>query len=214
MTLNNSLGGATITVTDGTHAINAPLVLNDSLTVSNNGSLTVGGAIVDGANGPMAITVSGGGLLVLAGGNTYSGNTTISGGTVTLAHPLAAQNSTVNVTNSGTLGFATGNTSATLGGLTGAGNVTLATAAAEPVMLNVGNNGQSTTYGGILSGAGGLAKVGSGSLFLSGTSSYSGGTTIAQGTVVVQNNIALGSGPVNLAGGTLLLGGPAGARPA
>ena len=199
-------------MTDGTHAINAPLVLNDNLTVSNNGSLTVGGAIVNGANGPMAITVSGGGLLVLAGGNTYSGNTTISGGTLTLAHPLAAQNSTVNVTNSGTLGFAAGNTSPTLGGLTGAGNVTLATAAAEPVMLNVGNNGQSTTYGGILSGAGGLAKVGSGSLFLSGTSSYSGGTTIAQGTVVVQNNIALGSGPVNLAGGTLLLGGPAGAQ--
>ena len=76
LTLNNSGNGATITVTDGTHAINAPVVLNDNLTVNNNGSLTLGGAIANGSNGPMGITISGSGLLVLAGGNTYSGNTT------------------------------------------------------------------------------------------------------------------------------------------
>ncbi len=96
LTFNNSCSGATITVPNGTHAINAPLVLNDNLAVSNNASLTLGGPIANGSNGPMGITLSGSGGLVLAGGNTYSGNTTIGGGTLTLANPLAVQNSTVN----------------------------------------------------------------------------------------------------------------------
>ena len=55
--------------------------------------------------------MSGGGLLVLAGNNTYSGRTTITSGTVALAHRLALQDSTVNVSMSGTLGFSAGITS-------------------------------------------------------------------------------------------------------
>ena len=203
LTLSNSGGGATITITDGTHAINAPLVLNDNLTVNNNGSLTVGGLIADGSNGPMGITVSGG-LLVLAHGNTYSGSTAVSGGGVSLADPLAVQNSTVNVTNSGTLSFATGNTSPTLGGLTGSGNVALATAAAEPVTLFVGQNGQSTTYSGILGGAGGLTKIGSGALTLAAANTYGGNTLISGGTLVLTNPLALQNSTLDTSGGGFL----------
>ena len=56
LTLNNSGNGATITRPKVPHAINWPLVLNDSLTVNNNASLTLGGAIANGSNGPMGIT--------------------------------------------------------------------------------------------------------------------------------------------------------------
>jgi autotransporter-associated beta strand protein len=189
LTLNNSGSGATITVVQGAYSVAAPVVLNDNLTVSNNltpsstASLAVGGAIANGVNGPKGLTLSGGGLLTLSAANTYSGNTMINNGTMLLAHPLAVQNSTVGVGWSGALDFAAGVTSPVVGGLLGTGNVVLTTAAAEPVTLNVGGNGQSTTYNGVLSGAGGLAKQGSGTMTLTAPSTYNGPTVIAGGVV-------------------------------
>ena len=47
LTFNNAGNGAAITVTDGTHAINAPVVLADNLQVTGNNSgwtLSFGGA--------------------------------------------------------------------------------------------------------------------------------------------------------------------------
>ena len=73
-----------------------------------------------------------------------------------------------------------------LGGLNGAGNVALATAASEPVTVNVGNNGQSTTYGGVLSGAAVSAKQGAGILMLTAPSTYSGPTVISGGVLELQ----------------------------
>ncbi len=186
LTLNNSGNGATIVVPNGTHAVNLPIVLNDNLTISNNASLTLGGAIANGSNGPMGITLSGSGRLTLVGGNTYSGKTTVSGGTLTLANPLSLQDSTVNVTAGGALSFAAGVTSPSLGGLTGGVNIGLATAASQPVMLSVGQNGQSTTYVGVLSGGGGLTKQGSGVLTLTGAQGYTGPTVINGGVLKLQ----------------------------
>ena len=42
LTLNNSGSGATIAVANGSHAINAPVVLADNLTVSGSGTLAFG----------------------------------------------------------------------------------------------------------------------------------------------------------------------------
>ncbi len=201
LTMDYGGAGATITVTDGTHAINAPIVLNDNLTISNSGSLTVGGAIANGSNGPMGITVTSGNL-VLGGSNTYSGGTTISGGTVTLAHRLAVQNSTVNVSAGGALCFAAGVINPTLGGLEGAGNVALVTVAAAPVTLNVGQNGQNTTYSGSLSGAGGLTKQGAGVLTLNASQSYSGPTVVSGGMLQL-SGIITGTVAYNFDDGTL-----------
>ena len=140
------------------------LASTTDVTVSNStDTLTISGSI----SGPgMALNMNGAGTLVLGGANTYSGGTTSAAGHLTLAHPLAVQNSTVSMTASGCLAFAAGVTSPVLGGLTGAGNIALATAASRPSRSNVGDNGQSTTYGGVLSGAGGLIKQGAGTLTL------------------------------------------------
>ena len=119
---------------------------------------------------------------------------------MTLAHPLAVQNSTVSVTASGCLAFAAGITGPVLGGLTGAGNVALATAASQPVTVNVGNNGQSTTYGGVLSGAGGLAKQGAGIMMLTAPSTYSGPTVISGGVLELQAAAVGGSIGVHFVG--------------
>ena len=63
--------------------------------------------------------------------------------------------------------------------LAGNGLLSLADTAGGAVALSVGGNGQSTTFSGALSGAGGeVAKVGAGFSTLSGNNTYSGSFTI------------------------------------
>jgi len=68
---------------------------NRQVTVSAN-TLTVGGAIGDGGSG-YSLTKTGAGTLALSGANTYTGNTTVSDGTLEIAQATLATNSTVNV---------------------------------------------------------------------------------------------------------------------
>ncbi|WP_436529669.1 phosphatase PAP2 family protein [Actinoplanes sp. HUAS TT8] len=56
-----------------------------------------------------------------------------------------------------------------------------------------------------IDGRGGLVKLGSGALTLSGDNDYRGGTTVAQGTLVAASPTALGTGDVTVTGGTLSL---------
>jgi fibronectin-binding autotransporter adhesin len=144
---------------------------------TTNANFTYGSNITQS----LALTKFGNNTLTLAGVNTYTGDTTISSGILNLGDPLAAQNSTINVSAGGALWFAAGITSPALGGLTGAGSVALRTSASLPVTLNVGRNGRSTTYSGGLSGAGGLTKLGAGILTLTASESYSGPTIINGG---------------------------------
>src|SRR5262249_3830605 len=65
--------------------------------------------------------------------------------------------------------------------------------------LNTGADGSSTTFNGVISGAGGLTKIGSGTFTLLGNNTYSGGTTVQAGTLVVDGSC----GNVILNGGTL-----------
>ncbi|GIF14429.1 phosphatase PAP2 family protein [Actinoplanes teichomyceticus] len=56
-----------------------------------------------------------------------------------------------------------------------------------------------------IGGRGGLVKLGSGALTLSGDNSYRGGTTLAGGTLTAAARTALGDGDVTVSGGTLRL---------
>lgn len=56
---------------------------------------------------------------------------------------------------------------------------------------------------GKLSGSAALYKTNSGSLRISTVNDHSGGTTLQGGPLLLGNNLALGSGPITLAGGTL-----------
>ena len=90
----------------------------------------------------------------------------------------------------------------TAGSIAGAGNFSLGAN-----QLFVGANNLSTTVSGTISGNS-LAKVGTGTLTLSGANTYSGGTTISDGVLVAAHKTAgtidaLGSGAVTLDGGTL-----------
>ena len=173
VTLTNKLGIGPTSGTVGTNAL---------VDVTSGQTLEIDGIIASAGNsGTDNLTINSGlgnnGALVLNGVNTFGGTTIISNGTVNLLNPLALQNSTLNY-SSGTLTVDSSITTATLGGLTGTQNIGLTNAANTALALNVGNNSSSTTYGGNLNGSGSLTKIGTGTLFLTGSNNFSGNTTI------------------------------------
>ncbi len=131
----------------------------------------------------------GGGILTLAGSNSYAGGTTISAGSISLNNANALQNSTVTVSSNNSLLF-NSNSGAiatfNVGGLAGDGNISLADGS-HAVTLSAGGNGAGTTYSGVLSGSGGVTKTASGTLVLSGSNTYGGATTVGAGTLQVGN---------------------------
>jgi autotransporter-associated beta strand protein len=126
--------------------------------------------------GSGALTKVGAGNLTLSGaGNSFSGATTISAGTLTVSGGDAlASNTSVSVAAGATLALA-GNEA--LGNLSGAGTVTLGS-------FNLTSNQTAdTTFSGGISGTGGLTfnQVGAAtySTTLSGTNTYTGSTILA-----------------------------------
>ena len=170
-----------------------------TFSVSNaSESLTVSG-VLSGAGG---LTKTSAGTLILSGTNTYSGATTINGGTL----QISADNN---------LGTAPGG--ATAGQLTFGGG-TLATTATFTLNSNRGiaytstgtidvASGTTLTYGGIAAGAGGLTKTDTGTLTLSGTNTYSGATTINAGTLQIATGANIGAVPGSPTPGQLTFGG-------
>lgn len=203
----NSLSGylnGSGTVTPNNRVITNSVASLGSLIVgSANGDSAFFGLITDGV-GPVALGKVGTGALLLANTNTFSGQTTLSGGSLVLSNACALLNSTLNCTNSGSLRFARGLTDFTLGGLAGTQNIGLTNASGAAVALTVGGNNQSTVYGGALSASGSLTKVGTGALTLAGTNSLAGTVAVTDGTLALGCDQALGSGArVALGGGTL-----------
>jgi autotransporter-associated beta strand protein len=193
-----NVGSGTATIAGGNLIVGS----TQELVFTGPGNVTVTAAIQDNGNGPSAVTMAANGTLILGAANTYSGSTFVNGGTLALANSAALRQSTLDTSGGGALSFGS-LTSATLGGLTGPGTVSLANATSAAVALNVGNNNNSTTFSGVLQGAGSLTKIGTGTLVLSGSNTYGGGTTLAAGTVQLGNASAIGTGPLVITGGNL-----------
>jgi len=151
--------------------------------------------------GGRALTKTGVGRLTLTGANTYSGDTKITAGSLVVSNALALQSSTLDYNYAGTFSFGAGLTAATFGGLKGSTNIVLP----NPFTLSVGNNGQTNSYNGQLSGTGAsLVKVGSGMWSLNGSNTYSGATTVSNGTLLINGWLSATNSAVTItAGGTL-----------
>ncbi len=187
-----NFGGGTLQA-DSSFTTALPMTLTGSggdATVDTAGyTVILGGSI----SGPGGLTKTDSGTLVLAAANTYSGDTLISGGTLQLTNALALQNSTFNTSGSGSMNFSDLG-AATLGGLSGSGNLALINTANAAVALTTGGNNATTIYSGMLSGTGSLNKTGSGALVLTGYNTYTGGTTVAGGILQFNGDSTVPSG--------------------
>jgi autotransporter-associated beta strand protein len=188
---NLDLGGATRTFTIG----------DSSAAVAD---LTVSAAI---SNGPL--TKNGAGTLVLSGINTYTGTTTVSAGNLTVSSGSAISDSgSVTLTNAaGAILYVA--QSETIGNLSGGGASGGDISIASGQTLTA-NQSSATTFAGIISGSGGFAKNGTGTLTLSSTNTYQGATTINAGAVALTGSNTASATTIN-SGGTLIGTGSAGA---
>ncbi|EAM2953409.1 fibronectin-binding autotransporter adhesin ShdA [Salmonella enterica] len=192
------------------------------VTIAESATLALSqGTLDNNVTGEGQIVKSGSDELIVTGDNTYSGSTTISGGTLTADH--ADSLGTGAVANSGVLQVGEGELENTLSGSgslvkTGTGELTLSgdntysggttitggTLTADHAdslgsgdidnsgVLKVGEGDLENT----LSGSGSLVKTGTGELTLSGGNDYSGGTTIIGGTLTADHADSLGTGAV------------------
>jgi autotransporter-associated beta strand protein len=92
-TLNVTTAGQTLTIAD--NAGYGALINDNGLTVGGVGD----GVIAKVISGTGALTKSGSGTWTLSGANTYSGNTTVNGGTLTLTSPSLNNASSVVIGN-------------------------------------------------------------------------------------------------------------------
>ncbi len=184
----------------GSQTIASPVLLgaNGTWNVSGTGQLIVSGAISGNAN----LTKTGGGTLRLSNpGNSYIGATTISNGFLQLGASEVIPNAS-DVTVNGTFDLA--GFTETVGSLSGTGNINVPSAS----QLIVGSNNTSTSFSGQIIGLGGLTKIGTGTLTISGPNSYSGGTTIYGGALQLGSSAALSASTVlTVNGGVMYLGG-------
>jgi autotransporter-associated beta strand protein len=174
-------------------------------TIDSNGFTCTVSGLLSGNGG---LTKLGTGTLTLTASNTYSGDTKISGGNIALSNANALQNSTLDYNSyGGTLSFGT-LTGAALGGLKGSQALSLTNASSAAVQLQVGGNGQSTSYSGALSGAGSLTKAGTGTLTLTASNAFSGAVNFNGGLINAASLNNLGSGSaLTFNGGGLQFGG-------
>jgi len=168
-------------------------------TGGDNANTTLSGAIL-GTSG--SLVKSGIGTLTLGGNNTYTGTTTINGGTLRL-------DSTGNLASSGTVRIAqnarfeiSSNLTIAMAyeaGASNGGTISLG----EGAFLTITSNTAATFYQNSIVGAGGLIKDGASTYRLYGTNTYTGGTTLNNGTLFLQGATA---GDIVINGGTLQMG--------
>ena len=195
-TMNITGGGAVSNtsayVGDDSGSTGMVAISGDGSTWTNNGSLYVG------SQGTGTVTQTGGttsiaGTLYLGRYSTGSGTYTLNGG-VLAARALSAG------AGAAAFNFGGGTLRATGGFSTGLPMTLTGTGGAA----TVDTQSYAVTLSGILSGNGGITKLGAGSLTLTGANSYAGLTTVKTGTLELS---ALAESPVLAGAGADVQGG-------
>ena len=220
ITMNSGAGASTITST---------IILGGTQTWTNNASslMTIGGAVSGGAssltlagtgntsisgviggNANLNLNASSAATLSLGGNNTFTGQTVIQSGTVSIAtvapagtsqplgrnvNPVQVGTSTAYITTNATLAY-TGSTAS------GALPITLGSGGGA---IAVTNSASTLTITSAITG-GPLTVQGPGTLAVSAPNSYSGRTNLTGGTMLVNATSTLGAGTVTLSGGATL----------
>lgn len=210
LTFNNGTAATSLTMNSGVHEISAPVTLSGATptftaNVATGASLKMSGAV----GGSQGLTKSGAGTLILSASNTFTGATTVNGGTLsidgndrlgdeTLGAAIALNNGSTLAT---TATFTLGNGAVHRPIVVGSGGAIVDTLA-----------GTTLTVPGSFTATSGLTKNGEGTLLLlaDNSATLSAPVTINSGTVSLGGGVAvgqrgIGAGAITLNGGTLAL---------
>ena len=209
----NTYTGDTV-ITSGTLRLENAAQQVLSGTVGGTGNRTISGlASTAGLFIGQAVTGSGitaNSCITAITGSSVTLNYSATAGAVTATFAAAngsLQGSTLDYDNQGGVLSFGQSAATTLGGLKGAQNLALTNAANAAVALTLGGNGQSTSYSGVLSGAGSLTKTGAGTMTLSGANTFGGALTVADGALSVATlNNASANGPLGNSASAVVLG--------
>ncbi len=174
--------GVSATISGAVNTYKIDLLTN---TLNIGGALTVAPAGVINTTVTDALTY---GKVITTGAVTI-GTGTVINETINGTAPIIAATSIVSnytapitvVTTIGAGGTLTPTASGTIGSLNGSGTVDLGAG----ITLTTGSLNTTDSYAGVISDAGGLTKVGTGTLTLSGANTYTGATTVDNGTLKV-----------------------------
>lgn len=167
-------------------------LVNGGLTVQGDNDLTLSGTL----SGNGSLTKVDGNTVTLTSPNTYSGGTSLLGGTLDVV--------------SGSLG--TGTIAVTTGAIANSGGDLLLDNAVDiSGTLTLGGAGagigQNETLNGVVAGGGGISKVDGGTATLTGSNTYAGPTVAANdSTIIAGSSTALGTGPLVVGVGGAHLG--------
>jgi autotransporter-associated beta strand protein len=218
--LVNSTAANSLTLSNGTNAMDVRFASAGEIEVVNSGAAILIGSTIIGTNG---FTKTGAGTLQLTASNSFTGNVIVSGGTLSLdANGALAANSNITINAGGTLRSGVAgltnaiNEAAALtvagngiinlaGGTERIGSIASGSSAASLVIGDSGANsgsltvgdGTSTTFEGVISGtrAGAgpiLTKTGNGTLTLAGANTFAGAVHVLGGTLAVGADAGLG----------------------
>ena len=190
-----TLNGGTLTTSNGfASSWDGSVVLGTGSTSTIGG--TVGGIdILAAISGSGGLTRTGTQSTVLSGYNTYTGTTTLSGGTVSVSAAYNLGDPAANlVLNGGTLQV-TGTTLTSLSGLGRTNPITFT--AGKTVGLDINTAANVFTADQVLNqGGGGLTKAGTGTLVLNQANTYTGLTTISAGTLRLDDGGVMSPAPL------------------
>ena len=177
------LGSRNLTAGDASNTLMAGVISSD-------------GGIVAGTGG--SLTKTGAGKLTLSGANTYTGDTTVSAGTLeTSGSERIANDSDLIVASGATFllgGFET------ISSISGAGSINLQ----SNTLVTKNDTGVNTEFSGVISGSDSsvLTKIGAGKLTLSGANTSTGTANFNEGSADLTGSLA--SKTVNVAASVVL----------
>jgi outer membrane autotransporter protein len=166
----------TIAGIDNSSAFAPSFILNSggvlSFEIDNGSNLAFSGAI----SGSGSLVKEGEGTLTLLGNNSYTGGTLVNEGTLAVGSNTALGTGTLSLADDTTLQAA-------------ANWLTLPNAIQLLGDAAVDTQSNTLTLAGSISGTGGLDKIGSGTLILTGVSTYTGDTNVNEGVLRVDGSL-------------------------